>query len=150
MTSRYNSVEYDSVRIGTPVIVKVYGSSRVERGVVHDMVDLADSIDAIKSVRVGHDEDVVAGGGVILKVPRDASVLSIIPPKRKSIKREVKLVVEIEFDGGIDEQAIADDVREHMQEVFDSWDYAEVGDDSVDLCITMLYFDDYDNLEWND
>jgi hypothetical protein len=57
---------------------------------------------------------------------------------------EARLKVEVEYDDGLDEGSLAECVEEHMQVVFDSWDYANTEHGDLDVVISMLYFDSYE------
>lgn len=135
----------DFAKVGMPVVVLASHAERTERGVVHEMVELADSVDSIKAVRVGPDEDVAAGGGTILRVPNEARVLSVIPPRRKIVRFAAKLLVEVEIDKDASEQEVADTVRELLDESLGTFDSAELVGGEADVDVSMLYFDSYDD-----
>jgi hypothetical protein len=135
--------DYSFVKIGTPVVVAADHAERTERGVVHEMVVGAYVLDAITAVRVGPEDDVAAGGGTTLRVPREALVLSIIPPKRKVVQFEAKLLIKMEMDIDASEQEVADTVRELLVESLETFDNVELTDGEADVEVSMLYFDDY-------
>lgn len=53
-------------------VISAYGAASQEHGVVHESRN-----GRVTVVRVGHPEDVAAGGGTLIRIPEDATLVSV-------------------------------------------------------------------------